>query len=59
MRYRACAQKLAGVNVQIAAAPNVQSHRQNPYSVNTVWGIILVSHIDAPFLSSHKLKNIL
>lgn len=43
-KYRACAQKLMGVNVQIAATPNSQSqsHRQNPYSVNTVWGIKLL-----------------
>ena len=38
----ACAQKLMGVNVQIAdkAISQSQSHRQNPYSVNTVWGTI-------------------
>ena len=38
---RACAQKLIGVNVQIAGRgiTQSQSHRQNPYSVNTVWGI--------------------
>ena len=47
-KYRACAQKLTVVNVQIAGTPNgqSQSHRQNPYSVNTVWGNSQARHVD-------------